>query len=342
MVVFDPLLYAHALRTLPSLSLAQDPGRLAHAPFLQVLIACLQPRVYVEVGADLHSTYAAACQALAGRDPAVRCLGLPAFEGDQLDPRSQSLLDPRLRAEHEATYGALSQLGLVDAEPADALAAMVPAIDLLLVDARRTYQAVAYDLARFRPLLSPHGVVLLYGIAEPSAVLGARRLWQKLAAQQPHFELPHSQGLGLLAGFGAGDLADLPVSIQALCTADDATTAGLRTLFESLGERLLMERDVLLARREIAAQVPLLQAAHVAAHQVEHAHGQQRTAWQAEREVLERALATQKTVEQSLREQVQALEQTLHTLNHCLSFRIGMAATAPLRWVTKRRQPSST
>lgn len=342
MVVFDPLLYARALRTLPSLLPAEDPGRLAAVPFLQVLIESLQPRVYVEVGADLHSTYGAACQALAGQASVVRCFGLPAFEGDQLDPRSQPLINPRQRAAHDASYGAFSQLGQADAEPAEALAATVPAIDLLLIDARRTYQAVAYDLARFRPLLSPRGVVLLFGIAEPSTVLGARRLWQKLAAQQPHFELPHSLGLGLLAGFGTGDLADLPASIQALCTADDATTAGLRTLFESLGERLVMERDVLLARREIATQVPLLQAAHVAAHQVEHAHSQQRTAWQAEREVLERALAAQKTVEQSLRQQVQALEETLHTLNHCLSFRIGMAATAPLRWMTKRRQPSST
>lgn len=336
MARFDPLAFSTALLPLSSLSAAQDRSRLQHVPLLQALFHVVRPRVYVELGADLDSTYLAACQAVTAQGLDCRCYGLVAMEGEQLDRRSRPLIDPQRRAEHLASYGAVSQLG----EPDDALFAeldpALPPIDLLLIDGRRTYQAVAQDLARFSSRLSPQGIVLIHGTAPQTPGFGASRLWSELAPRGPHVHLGHGDGLGLLA-IGA----DLPEALRELLSPDTVAAGPVAAWLAALGEQLALQADLAQARRELLAYIPAMQDAQRALRSVEQQASQDLAALRQQLAAVECEREQQRGIAASLRERITQLEDTLTSVNGCLSFRIGMAATAPLRWVAKRLQPST-
>jgi hypothetical protein len=328
----NPLDHAACLRDLPSLNRALDRSRLQHVPLVQILFSLLTPRVYVELGADLGSTFAAACQAASLQDPPGRCYGLAAMEGEQPDRRAQHLLDPTARAEHSAAYRGCSLL----AEVEDVLSAWHdatrPEIDLLLIEGRRTYQAVRQDLAHFSSRLSPRGVVLIHGIVASPAGCGAGRLWHEVAPQHPHLALSHGEGLGLLA-LGA----EAPSLLSSLLALNPSQWQQAAAWLASLGERLSLKADLAQARSELFSQIPSLQAAQQALHTSEQERQREQALLRQQLAEAERDRDEQRARASALHAHVQSLESTLATLNGCLSFRIGMAATAPLRWVAKRR-----
>lgn len=341
MVAFNPLAYWPAGQMLPSLLLAADRSRLAHVPFLQALFEILQPRVYVELGAALDSTYLAACQVVASRALSCRCYGLPALEGEQYVGRWPA--QQALRVEHAARFSAFSCLG--DGDESNDQASVqsnvqalrtMSAVDLLWIEGRRTYQAVAQDVARFQARLSPRGVVLIHGIDSLPAGCGAGRLWLELAAQHPNLRVPHGEGLGVLA-MGR----EIPEPLQALLSLHGDAAAGAVALYQALGERLTLQADLGQARDELQSRVPMLQAAHQAAQQARDETDRAIAASRQQIAALEHERDSLRVTESELRDRVRALEATLTTLNRCLSFRIGMAATAPLRWMKKRLQPAT-
>ncbi|MBL9008540.1 MAG: hypothetical protein JNJ46_30035 [Myxococcales bacterium] len=337
MVAFHSLVYRPAEQTLPSLSLAADRSRLAHVPFLQSLLEILQPHVYVELGADLDSTYLAACQTVVSTGLSCLCYGLPAMEGEQYVGRWPA--QQALRVEQAGRFSAFSCLGDSDESNDEAnvqaLRAMPP-VDLLWIEGRRTYQAIAQDVARFRARLSPRGVVLIHGTDSLPEGCGAGRLWLELAAQHPNLRVPHGEGLGVLA-MGR----EIPEPLHALLSLPGDAAAGAVALYQALGERLTLQADLGQARDELQSRVPMLQAAHQAAQQARDEKDRVIAASRQQIAALERERDALHIAESELRDRVRALEATLVTLNQCLSFRIGMAATAPLRWMKKRLHPAT-
>ena len=91
--------------------------------------------------------------------------------------------------------------------------------------------------------LSDRGVVLLHDINNRQRDLGVWRLWEDIRDSDPHQELMHGHGLGVLA---VGP--EQPPEFFELLTLDTEHASVLRELFRLLGYRLRLEHQLERAR----------------------------------------------------------------------------------------------
>ncbi len=232
-----------------------------HAPFLFWLIGAQRPRTYVEVGAAIGFSYAAACQAVQRHATGTRCCAV----ARELEEREVSARHAFTEL-HDRRFSAFSTL-LHDAggEPP----ATIPdgSVDLLHLDGRRFYADLMHDFESWASKLSSSGVLLLHGTSAREDEFSAGRFMRELQQTYAAFELPHGQGLGVVA------VGEAPSSaISALVElADDAEEAvSIQRLYARLGAAI--ERDQWRRAAEEAGQ---------GAEGAEHARRQ------AEREVVE-------------------------------------------------------
>src|SRR5437660_9262733 len=86
--------------------------------------------------------------------------------------------------------------------------------------------------------MSTEGVILLHDTSERAADFGVWKLWAELKTRYRTFEFLHEHGLGVVA---TG--TKIKPELAELFALSDAETANIRSCFESLGMRLVLNLE---------------------------------------------------------------------------------------------------
>jgi hypothetical protein len=202
------------------------------------LVDLLRPRTLVELGTHWGNSYCAFCQAVAELTLDTRCYAIDTWKGDEHTGAYGPEVLADLRAHHDPLYGAFSRLIESTFDSANHQFAD-GSVDFLHIDGAHSYEAVKHDVVSWMPKLSERGVLLLHDINARRPEYGVWRLWEKLSAQWPHFELQYAHGLGVLA---VGD--EQPTEFRELLASSPEEQQCLRELFFALGYRLRLQLHV--------------------------------------------------------------------------------------------------
>jgi O-antigen biosynthesis protein len=216
--------------------LTQIPSWQEHIPFAMFLIACLKPRLLVELGTLYGDSYCAFCQTVKTLQLDTRCFAVDTWLGDEHASFNFTAALPDLRAHHDTRYSGFSTL--LQSTFDEALPKFADhSIDLLHIDGFHAYEAVRHDFETWQPKVKAGGIVLFHDTNVLERGFGVRQFWDELRCHHPHFEFLHGHGLGVLA-LGENNTPEL----QWLFHADPAQTEVIRTLFHWLGNRLTLRR----------------------------------------------------------------------------------------------------
>jgi len=219
-----------------------------HIPFGMWLVQALRPRLLVELGTHHGASYLGFCQAMLANKVEGRCLAVDTWAGDEHAGAYGNEVIDALRALHDHKYGTFSELLRMTFD--DALECVADgSVDLLHIDGLHTYEAVKHDFETWRPKLSDRAVVLFHDIEVRDRGFGVWRFWDEVRAQHPAFAFVHSHGLGVLL-FGT----QLPQPVRDLATLEGAERTHVQSLFERLGDGLMVRTQAEELERVVAGK----------------------------------------------------------------------------------------
>jgi Methyltransferase domain len=220
--------------------LVEPSGWLGHIPFAMWLIGALRPSMLVELGVHTGNSYCAFLQAIDRLRFDTRCFGVDHWRGDQHAGHYGDEIYHELRAYHDARYARFSTLLRSSFDEAQSYFSD-GTIDLLHIDGFHSYEAAAADFTTWLPKMSSRGVVLFHDTNVRERGFGIWKFWSELELRYPHFEFPHSHGLGI-AYVGRDPLAGPLEMLFAMKCATEIER--VRNYFARLGSSVTDRRSV--------------------------------------------------------------------------------------------------
>jgi hypothetical protein len=174
-----------------------------HLPCAADLIEATRPSSVVELGIQYGESYFGFCQAIQECGLSSVAHAVDTWEGDsRTGPHGLSVFKDVsvYNAAHYRPFSTLLRMSFDEATThfADGT------IDLLHLDACRTYAAVKHDFESWLPKVSQNGIILIHDVAVRESDLGVWRFWEEISACFPSFAFHHSGGLGIIAKANAG------------------------------------------------------------------------------------------------------------------------------------------
>ena len=210
---------------------------IGHIPFAMYLTDLLRPRVIVELGTFTGVSFCAFCQAVREIQLETRCYAIDTWKGDEQTGFYGEDVLVDLRRHHDQRYPRFSSL--IQSTFDDGLSRFADgSIDLLHIDGAHGYEDVKHDFESWLPKMSPAGVMLMHDICEREADFGVWKLWSEIKTGHPTFEFLHEHGLGVVA---TG--TKINPELAELFALSEAETANVRSCFESLGMRLVLNLE---------------------------------------------------------------------------------------------------
>ena len=228
--------------------LVEPSAWLGHVPFAFWLVAAIRPRMIVELGVHTGNSYCAFLQAVQTLGLDTRCFGIDHWQGDAHAGYYGDEVYRELLAYHDARYGTFSTLLRTSFEAA------LPSfsdgsVDLIHIDGFHTYEAVSQDFTSWLPKTSSRAVALFHDTNVREGGFGIWRFWEEVASRYPHFEFPHSHGLGV-AYLGSEPLTG---PLKRLFAATGAETDRILTYFGRLGASITDRRAAQTLAVDLAA-----------------------------------------------------------------------------------------
>ena len=207
-----------------------------HIPFLRWLIKRVRPKVVVELGVHTGNSYFAVCQSIKDLSIEAKCYAIDTWAGDKHSGQYDDQVFQSVSLHNSNLYNNFSQLMRMRFD--QALSKFEDGtIDLLHIDGLHTYEAVSHDFDSWKVKLAPGAIVLFHDTNEKGSDFGVWRLWAELiGSHHNHFEFKHSHGLGVLQVDPAPDCKKM-----SWCHVDPSQADNLRSNFEALGNKLLVE-----------------------------------------------------------------------------------------------------
>jgi predicted O-methyltransferase YrrM len=227
-----------------------------HTPFAMWLMARLQPRLFVELGAYSGISYLAFCQSVREHNLSTQCVAVDTWQGDAHAGFYSDAVYETLKSNHDDLYGHFSTLmrKTFDAAVSEFSDG---SIDLLHIDGLHTYDAVRHDFETWLPKLSSRGVVLFHDTAVRKDDFGVYQFWDEITLRYPGFSFEHSHGLGVLF---VGAEASASSSFLGLDITSPEETALLRSFFSALGAAqehrvslMVKDHELMLKMQELGA-----------------------------------------------------------------------------------------
>jgi GT2 family glycosyltransferase len=203
-----------------------------HMPFAMFLVDVMKPKIIVELGTAYGASYFAFCHAVKELNLVTRCYAIDTWQGDPQSGyfKPEILID--LRSRHDPLYGSFSRL--IQSTFDEALPHFNSGtIDILHIDGYHIYEMVKHDFESWLPRVSSNGIVLLHDINVLERDYGARKFWDEISVNYPHFEFLHCHGLGVLAKKNVSS-----EELQEILNATPEEINEIRTFFYQLGNRI--------------------------------------------------------------------------------------------------------
>ena len=150
-----------------------------HIPFAFWITEVLQPRVVVELGVHLGTSYFAFCQAVDRLNLETVCYGIDTWKGDEHAGFYGEEIFNKVAGYNASRYSKFSTL--IRSTFDDAKNYFIDgSVDLLHIDGAHTYEAVKEDFESWLPKLSSRAIVIFHDINVRERNFGVFRLWDEL------------------------------------------------------------------------------------------------------------------------------------------------------------------
>lgn len=204
-----------------------------HIPFLFGLVTLIQPRVYVDLGAQGGASFFGACQAVQRQCYDSRLVAVDNWSGGpDADNTAGGEFDNVRRIIAEKYAGSA---GYLRADFSEALAHFAPgSIDLLHMGGFRTETTAREGFTTWLDRMSDRGVVIVHDINEFRQDFGVWRFWRQVREQYPSIEFGHGHGLGVLV-VGESSPLRLPIKGTDIVPTSPEVNNQLQLLFAGLG-----------------------------------------------------------------------------------------------------------
>lgn len=174
-----------------------------HRNFAYDLVKYYQPEHIVELGSHYGCSLFAFAQAVKDNHLSTKIYAVDTWQGDpQAGFYDESVYELVVHTkEHFFSEINIDMMRMLFSDAA--LTFEDDMFDLIHIDGLHTYEAVKEDFLTWLPKLKKNGIMLFHDTAEYTGY-GSHQFWSELKEQYPHFDFPHSWGLGIL--FPKGDL----------------------------------------------------------------------------------------------------------------------------------------
>ncbi|NYT74326.1 class I SAM-dependent methyltransferase [Halomonas sp. QX-2] len=203
-----------------------------HTPFAAWLVSNQKPDRLVELGTHTGFSYGTFCQAVSENALPTQCFAVDTWQGDEHAGNYDDTIYQQVKEWHDERYSGFSRLMRMTFD--DALAHFeMKSVDLLHIDGLHTYEAVKHDFDTWLPKLSDRAVVLFHDTHVRDRGFAVWQLWDELTKQYPHITFAHSSGLGvLLVG------KDVAPSVKQLANTYQHSPELVSGMFAQLGGRI--------------------------------------------------------------------------------------------------------
>ncbi|MGZ9817474.1 class I SAM-dependent methyltransferase [Peribacillus simplex] len=174
-----------------------------HRRFAYDLVRFIKPETIVELGTHYGTSFFSFCQAVRDAQLPTCCYAIDTWQGDKHSGFYGEHVYQSVKAVNNREFPDIGRLLRIEFDKG------LPkfendSIDLLHIDGYHTYEAVRHDYLSWYPKLRENSAVLFHDTAVRRGDFGVYRLWGELS-ELPHFEFPHSNGLGILFPKGVPD-----------------------------------------------------------------------------------------------------------------------------------------
>ena len=205
-----------------------------HLHFAYDLVACLRPRLLVELGVDRGESYFAFCQSAAENQTQTQCFGIDTWRGDQHAGGYDETTFAQVSGHNRANYQAFSTLVRTTFDSARARFAP-DSIDLLHLDGLHTEEAVRHDVEFWLPHLQPGGIMLLHDVDVRQRGFGVWKIWDELQERSRSWTFHDGPGLGV---WQKPPAKELPTFLEILLGSPNDAQNSLIRYYQQLTEGL--------------------------------------------------------------------------------------------------------
>lgn len=209
----------------------------SHGPFAMWITSRLKPNLYAELGSHYGYSFFAVCQAMKELDYGGQAMAIDTWQGDEHAGFYSSKVFDFVKKVRDENY---PSIGIMTRSTFDDALEVVNdgSVDLLLIDGLHTYEAVLHDYETWLPKMSTRGIIMFHDIEVFDRGFGVFKLWEVLQHKYPSFSFKHGHGLGVIK------VGVDPTQIDDLFAIDDETRDQLRTVYQMLGEKAAVRRQV--------------------------------------------------------------------------------------------------
>jgi hypothetical protein len=208
-----------------------------HGPFAMWITSRLKPNLYAELGSHYEYSFFSVCQAMKELDYGGKAMAIDTWQGDEHAGFYSSKVFDYVKKVRDEKY---PDIGVMTRSTFDEALEVVQngSVDLLLIDGLHTYEAVLHDYETWLPKMSDRGIMMFHDIEVYGRGFGVFRIWEVLEKQYPSFSFKHGHGLGIIK------VGSEATPVDELFNVDNETRDQIRTVYEMLGEKAGVRRQV--------------------------------------------------------------------------------------------------
>jgi hypothetical protein len=208
-----------------------------HGPFAMWITSKLKPNLYAELGSHYGYSFFAVCQAMKELNYGGKAMAIDTWQGDEHVGFYSSKVFDFVQKVRDENY---PEIGVMTRSTFDDALGVVQdgSVDLLLIDGLHTYEAVLHDYETWLPKMSDRGIIMFHDIEVYGRGFGVFKLWEVLKEKYPSFSFKHGHGLGVIK------VGKEATPVDELFEIDEDTRDQLRTVYEMLGEKAGVRRQV--------------------------------------------------------------------------------------------------
>lgn len=169
-----------------------------HKYFAYDLIANIKPKVIVELGTHMGTSFFSMCQAVKDFKLNTKLFAIDTWQGDKhTGLYNESVFNEVNKIKNK--FYRLQKIKLLRMTFDEAVSKFKDdSIDILHIDGLHTYEAVKHDFNNWFDKVKKTGIIMLHDTCEKKDDFGVYKLWNEIKKSFFTVEFTHSHGLGVI------------------------------------------------------------------------------------------------------------------------------------------------